>query len=77
MGVIPVGCLPFHRFLFGGVFAWCNFMMNRISEDFNTKLQKALIGYEVEESFKGAKFVYVDMYRSIMDLINHPKAYGT
>ncbi|KAF2562660.1 hypothetical protein F2Q70_00016179 [Brassica cretica] len=76
MGVIPVGCLPFHRFLFGGVFAWCNFMMNRISEDFNTKLQKALIGYEVEESFKGAKFVYVDMYGSIMDLINHPKAYG-
>lgn len=76
MGVIPVGCLPFHRFLFGGVFAWCNFMMNRISEDFNTKLQKALIGYEVEKSFKGAKFVYVDMYGSIMDLINHPKAYG-
>ncbi|XP_018468967.1 GDSL esterase/lipase EXL6-like isoform X2 [Raphanus sativus] len=76
MGAIPVGCLPFHRFIFGGVFAWCNFMMNKISEDFNTKLRKALIGYEVEECFKGAKFVYVDMYGSIMNLINHPKVFG-
>lgn len=76
MGVILVGCLFFYCFLFGGVFVWCNFMMNRILEDFNIKLQKVFIGYEVEKSFKGVKFVYVDMYGFIMDFINYFKVYG-
>ncbi|XP_056850364.1 GDSL esterase/lipase EXL6-like isoform X2 [Raphanus sativus] len=57
MGVLPAGCLPLHRFLFGEGFAWCNFIMNRLSVNFNTKLQIALIGYGVEESFKGFKEV--------------------
>ncbi|KAL1190080.1 GDSL esterase/lipase EXL6 [Cardamine amara subsp. amara] len=76
MGVMPVGCLPLHRFLFGGVFGWCNFLLNKVSKDFNSKLQKGLISYAVEYDFRGAKFVYVDIYGSLMDLINHPKAYG-
>ncbi|CAH2067495.1 unnamed protein product [Thlaspi arvense] len=76
MGVMPVGCLPFHRMLFGGVFAWCNVFMNKISAEFNMKLQKGLQSYDVEDCFKGAKFVYVDIYGTLMDLINHPKAYG-
>lgn len=77
MGVMPVGCLPFHRAVFSGVFGWCNFFLNKITEDFNTKLQKGLQSYAVEDDFKGAKFVYVDMYGTLMDLINHPKAFGT
>lgn len=77
MGVMPIGCVPFHRALFGGVFGWCNFFLNKIAQDFNTKLQKGLQSYGVEDNFKGAKFTYVDMYGSLMDLINHPKAFGT
>ncbi|CAA7042568.1 unnamed protein product [Microthlaspi erraticum] len=77
MGVLPLGCMPVHRIAFGGVFAWCNFAFNKVAEDFNTKLQKSLQSYEVELCFKGAKFAYVDIYGTLMDLINHPKAYGT
>ncbi|ESQ27538.1 hypothetical protein EUTSA_v10019865mg [Eutrema salsugineum] len=76
MGVMPVGCLPFHRLMFSGVFAWCNFFVNSVVENFNTKLKKGLQSYDVEDCFKGAKFVYVDMYGTLMDLITNPKAYG-
>ncbi|XP_023644097.1 GDSL esterase/lipase EXL6 isoform X2 [Capsella rubella] len=75
LGVMPVGCLPIHRAEFGA-FGWCNSYLNKVTQDFNSKLQKGLTSYAVEYEFRGAKFVYVDMYGKLMDLINHPKAYG-
>ncbi|EOA33989.1 hypothetical protein CARUB_v10021485mg [Capsella rubella] len=75
LGVMPVGCLPIHRAEFGA-FGWCNSYLNKVTQDFNSKLQKGLTSYAVEYEFRGAKFVYVDMYGKLMDLINHPKAYA-
>jgi len=41
------------------------------------KLQKGLTSYAVEYDFKDAKFVYVDIYGTLMDLVKNPMAYGT
>ncbi|XP_019082682.1 PREDICTED: LOW QUALITY PROTEIN: GDSL esterase/lipase EXL5-like [Camelina sativa] len=76
MGVIPLGCLPMSRVIFGTIFVWCNFLANQISEDYNKKLKSGIKSWGTESGFSGAKFVYVDMYNSLMDVINNHRKYG-
>ncbi|KAG7587195.1 GDSL lipase/esterase [Arabidopsis thaliana x Arabidopsis arenosa] len=76
MGVIPLGCLPMSRLIFGRFFVWCNFLANTISEDYNKKLKSGIKSWRGESDFRGARFVYVDMYNSLMDVINNHRKYG-
>lgn len=76
MGVIPLGCLPMSRLIFGGFFVWCNFLANTISEDYNKKLKSGIKSWRGASDFRGARFVYVDMYNSLMDVINNHRKYG-
>lgn len=77
MGVIPLGCLPMSRIFLGGFVVWCNYPANRIAQEYNKKLQSGLRSWAGESGFSGAKFVYVDMYNSLMDVINNHRKYGT
>ncbi|XP_024010936.1 GDSL esterase/lipase EXL4 isoform X3 [Eutrema salsugineum] len=76
MGVIPLGCLPMSRIFLGGFVVWCNFFANRVAQDYNRKLQSGTKSWAGESGFSGAKFVYVDMYNTLMDVINNHRKYG-
>ncbi|CAH2067493.1 unnamed protein product [Thlaspi arvense] len=76
MGVIPLGCLPMSRIFLGGFVVWCNFFANRVAQDYNRKLKNGIKSWGSESGFRGAKFVYVDMYNTLMDVINNHRKYG-
>ncbi|KAL1188729.1 GDSL esterase/lipase EXL5 [Cardamine amara subsp. amara] len=76
MGVLPLGCLPMSRVVFGVFFVWCNVLANQVSEDYNQKLKRAMKSWERESDFNGATFVYVDMFNSLMDIIKNHTKYG-
>ncbi|XP_023644106.1 GDSL esterase/lipase EXL4 isoform X2 [Capsella rubella] len=76
MGVIPLGCLPMSRIFLGGFVVFCNFFANKVAEDYNGKLRKGVKSWGNESGFRGAKFVYVDMFNTLMDVIKNYRRYG-
>jgi len=76
MGVIPLGCLPMTRIFLGGFVITCNFFANRVAEQYNGKLRSGTKSWGREAGFRGAKFVYVDMYNTLMDVIKNYRRYG-
>ena len=72
MGVIPLGCLPMTR-----VFGRCNLFGNMLAERYNGKLRNGVKTWPSEAGFRGAKFVYVDMFGTLMDVMKNYRKYGT
>ncbi|KAF2567252.1 hypothetical protein F2Q70_00026510 [Brassica cretica] len=72
MGVIPLGCLPMTR-----IVGRCNLFANILAEDYNGKLRNGVKTWPNEAGFRGSKFVYVDMFNTLMDVIKNYRKYGT
>ncbi|CAN8275631.1 unnamed protein product [Cochlearia groenlandica] len=73
MGVIPIGCVPMTRL---GVLPRCNFWANKVAEDYNRKLKSGCKSWGREAGFRGAKFVYVDMFNTLSNVIKNYRRYG-
>ncbi|EOA34484.1 hypothetical protein CARUB_v10022025mg [Capsella rubella] len=74
MGTLPLGCLPGARNMAGNVFKICEVFSNQAADMFNKKLSAEL--ENLGGTFPGAKFMYIDMYSSLLGLINNPQASG-
>ncbi|MCD7461878.1 hypothetical protein HAX54_047320 [Datura stramonium] len=79
-GLPPVGCLPVQMTIYSLLPSL--HMFRRIcvqhqkldSQAYNSKL-KALIS-RLHAKHSGLRLVYMDIYKPLMDMINHPSAYG-
>ncbi|CAF2045879.1 unnamed protein product [Brassica napus] len=74
LGTLPLGCLPGARDAAGNFLKVCAYPANQWADTFNKKLAAKL--NNLGTTLPGAKFVYVDMYNSLLDLINNPQASG-
>lgn len=74
LGTLPLGCLPGARNIVGNLRKTCSVFANQESAMFNKKLSANL--NNLGRKLPGAKFVYVDMYNSLFNLINNPRASG-
>lgn len=70
----PLGCLPSQRSLAGGKQRQCVNEYNEESMLFNTKLSSLLDSLTAESP--PAKFVYVDIYNPLLDIIKNPQKSG-
>ncbi|XP_021731716.1 GDSL esterase/lipase EXL3-like [Chenopodium quinoa] len=77
IGVIsapPCGCLPSQRTLHGGILRSCFEDENEASILFNNKLISEL-NY-LNQKLTGSRFVYLDIYNPLLNLINNPSQSG-
>ncbi|WZZ58620.1 hypothetical protein YC2023_058727 [Brassica napus] len=74
LGTLPLGCLPGARDAAGNFLKVCAYPANQWADTFNKKLAAKL--NNLGTTLPGSKFVYVDMYNSLLDLINNPQASG-
>ncbi|KAJ9698800.1 hypothetical protein PVL29_007731 [Vitis rotundifolia] len=75
-GLPPIGCLPIQisaRFKSPSN-RTCLTDQNSDSQAYNSKLEP-LLG-QLEASFPGSKFVYLNLFDPVMDMINNPQKYG-
>ena len=70
----PLGCLPSQRTLAGGIQRECVEKYNEASQLFNTKLSSGLDS--LNTNFPLAKFLYVDIYNPLLDIIQNPQKSG-
>ncbi|KAJ6684719.1 GDSL ESTERASE/LIPASE EXL3 [Salix purpurea] len=70
----PVGCVPAQRTLAGGAERKCAEPLNEAAKLFNSKISKKL-DY-LASSLPNGRFVYVDIYSPLLDLIQNPQKYG-
>ncbi|CAA7024079.1 unnamed protein product [Microthlaspi erraticum] len=71
---VPVGCVPLQRTVFGGIFTrGCNQPLNNMAKQFNARLSPALDALDKELD---GVILYIDVYDTLYDMIQHPKKYG-
>ncbi|KAL7117553.1 hypothetical protein ACP275_03G078500 [Erythranthe tilingii] len=70
----PEGCLPSQRTLAGGLRRNCVDEYNEAAQLFNNKLSDEIASLNAQLS--EAKFVYVDIYNPVLDIIQTPQKYG-
>ena len=70
----PLGCLPSQRSLAGGKQRECAEDHNEAAKLFNTKLSSQLDS--LNATSPQAKFVYIDIYKPFLDLIQNPQKSG-
>lgn len=70
----PIGCVPSQRTLAGGIERQCANDYNVAARLFNKKLSAALD--TLGTSMPGGKFVFIDVYNALLDLINNPQKHG-
>ncbi|KAK1362282.1 GDSL esterase/lipase EXL3-like [Heracleum sosnowskyi] len=73
-GVPPIGCVPSQRTLAGGPLRNCSENHNQATQVYNTKLQSKL--NLLSQKFQLSKIVYVDVYNSLLHIIQNPQDYG-
>ncbi|XP_077246651.1 GDSL esterase/lipase EXL3-like isoform X1 [Tasmannia lanceolata] len=73
-GLPPVGCVPSQRTLAGGILRNCQPSYNQAAMEFNSKLSKELEA--LTNQLPGSKFIYIDIYTILSNLIFHPSNYG-
>ncbi|KAJ9675066.1 hypothetical protein PVL29_024140 [Vitis rotundifolia] len=73
-GAPPLGCLPSQKSLAGGIQRECVENYNEAAKLFNTKLSSGLDS--LNTNFPLAKFVYVDIYNPLLDIIQNPQKSG-
>ena len=75
-GLAPPGCLPLPKMLYGQpkLDGYID-ELNQEALTYNTKLMAA-IG-SLRARFSDIKVVYIDIYKSFMDIVKNPTKYGT
>lgn len=73
-GVPPIGCVPSQRTLGGGPERACAENYNQAAQLFNTKIKTRVDS--IKKSYPGIKLVYIDIYNSVMKLIQNPQDFG-
>ncbi|XWS38989.1 hypothetical protein CRYUN_Cryun18bG0011400 [Craigia yunnanensis] len=76
VGLPPIGCLPIQMTanLQNPNDRTCLEDQNSDSRSYNKKLEKLL--HEIQAKLPMSKIVYADIYKSLIDMINHPTKYG-
>ncbi|KAF8085635.1 hypothetical protein N665_0656s0014 [Sinapis alba] len=71
---VPVGCVPLQRTVFGGLFTrGCVKPLNNMAKQFNARLSPAL--ESLDKELDGV-ILYIDVYDTLFDMIQHPSKYG-
>ncbi|KAL0644492.1 hypothetical protein Bca4012_042782 [Brassica carinata] len=71
---VPVGCVPLQRTVFGGMFTrGCVESLNNMAKQFNARLSPAL--ESLDKELDGV-ILYIDVYDTLFDMIQHPSKYG-
>ncbi|XVE94528.1 hypothetical protein REPUB_Repub02eG0016500 [Reevesia pubescens] len=70
----PIGCVPSQRTLAGGIERACANDYNVAARLFNKKLNAMLDS--LQTSLPNGKFVYIDVYNPLLDLIENPQKHG-
>nr|DAD46757.1 TPA_asm: hypothetical protein HUJ06_016694 [Nelumbo nucifera] len=70
----PIGCVPSQRTLAGGKHKDCVDNLNQAAEMFNAKLSSELIS--LTNKLSHSTLVYIDVYSSLLDIIQRPQDYG-
>ncbi|KAG6538219.1 hypothetical protein ZIOFF_003331 [Zingiber officinale] len=73
-GVPPLGCVPAARTVGGGENRDCVETYNQASTLFNLELSRSLEQLNVD--LFGARIIYLNIYDTVMDLIQHGSDYG-
>jgi phospholipase/lecithinase/hemolysin len=76
VGVPPLGCCPSQIILGGSPSRECEPQRNQASILFNSKISKEIDRLNAEWNGYGSKFVYIDIYYNLLDLIQNPAFYG-
>ncbi|KAE8679236.1 GDSL esterase/lipase [Hibiscus syriacus] len=71
----PIGCIPYQLARYHGNSSRCNEDINKAIVIFNTELRKVVDRFNGGQ-LPGAKFVYLDSYKSSMDLYQNGSANG-
>nr|XP_011470942.1 PREDICTED: uncharacterized protein LOC101294893 [Fragaria vesca subsp. vesca] len=74
LGVLPSGCFPFERTLHGGIGRACYDTENQAAVLFNSKLRTLIDSLNVR--LPEAKVIYLDIYTTLLSLIQNPAQYG-
>ncbi|XP_010536420.1 PREDICTED: GDSL esterase/lipase At1g23500-like [Tarenaya hassleriana] len=75
MGTLPLGCLPGARnSIAGGPLRMCSLWVNRGAQSFNSKLEAEV--KKLQLTLPGSKFVYLDMYTPIHNIVKNPMRHG-
>ncbi|KAL4311324.1 hypothetical protein GQ457_01G025680 [Hibiscus cannabinus] len=70
----PIGCLPSQRSLTAGNGTGCAEDNNVAAKLFNKKLYAVVDS--LQTSLSDGKFVYIDVYNPLLDILQNPKKYG-
>ncbi|KAK8509977.1 hypothetical protein V6N13_118518 [Hibiscus sabdariffa] len=70
----PIGCVPSQRTLGGGIERECSEDYNVAARLFNKKLFSVLNSFRT--SMSDGRFVYIDVYNPLLDLIQNPQKSG-
>ncbi|RRT44647.1 hypothetical protein B296_00033468 [Ensete ventricosum] len=75
-GLPPIGCLPFQMTLsvVHSVVRTCVDEQNSDAQHYNSKLKQLL--RKTQQSLPGSKFVYLDLYGFLMEVLNDAAKYG-
>lgn len=74
MSTLPLGCLPGARTIGGGLLRDCVELINQEAQLFNSKLSSQLDS--IKNDFPDANLAFVDVYSSLLDLVQDPQKYG-
>lgn len=75
-GVGQIGCIPYELARYQGNSSRCNEEINGAIALFNSGLRKLVDRFNSGRVLPGAKFVYLDTYKSNIDLIENASTYG-
>lgn len=70
----PVGCVPYHRTLSGGIERKCIQRYNDAMMLFNDKLSKEI--RSLNQKLPNSRIVYMDVYHPLLDIFVNPQKYG-
>jgi len=73
LGAPPIGCVPSQRTLAGGLERECAKDYNYAAKLFNSKLSSKL---DSLSHLPDSRFVYIDVYKPLMDIIVNYQSYG-
>ncbi|XP_072955729.1 GDSL esterase/lipase EXL3-like [Typha angustifolia] len=77
VGLPPIGCVPSQRTVGGGIYRECEPTRNQAAQLFNSKIKAVLDQLAAENSATiGSKFVYIDIYNLLLELIEKPYVHG-
>ena len=74
LSVPAIGCVPAQRTLGGGIERECSEIINQGARLFNSKLSSQIDSLNTK--LPNARLVYVDIYNTLLSLIQNPSKYG-